>query len=227
MRQSKMQSKEAKTDLFKYRFIPAKKKSDKLMIVLHGRGDSIRPFSQFDDELEIPELNYLLLNAPRKFLDGYSWYGEPPFRGHGVLRIRQKLISLIQNLEKQGWKSKNIFLFGFSQGCLISADLALHYPKKLAGVVGISGYFHFFPRWRSNVTKQVQKTPWLMTHGHKDDVLKLEDTRFGVEKIKQAGIQIDWIELNKKHVLEEEEYPIIRRWVKQKLSSKQSSRSKI
>ena len=116
------------TDLFKSEFISARKPSEKLMIVLHGKGDSIRPFMAFDKELRIPNMNYLLLNAPLKFMGGYSWYGEPPYQKNGVLRIRAKMLQLMQELEEQGWKPENIFLFGFSQGCLVSADLAMNYP---------------------------------------------------------------------------------------------------
>lgn len=60
------------TNLFRHKFIPAKKKSEALMIVLHGRGDSIRPFYSFNEELNIPEMNYLLLNAPRRFMRNFS-----------------------------------------------------------------------------------------------------------------------------------------------------------
>ncbi|MGZ3768205.1 MAG: alpha/beta hydrolase [Bdellovibrio sp.] len=205
------------TQLFKYKFIPSKKKSDKLMIVLHGRGDSIRPFYSFDDELNIPEMNYLLLNAPRRFMDGYTWYGEPPFQSKGVLKIREKLFDLLNDLEIQGWKSENIFFFGFSQGCLISADIGLNYPKKLAGVIGISGYFNFYPRWRSNISADAKKTPWLFTHGHQDDVLPLEETKYGVFKLMKTGLQIKWVEMEKDHSLKDEEYPIIKRWVREQI----------
>lgn len=208
-----------KTSAFKSQFIPARKKSKKLMIVLHGRGDSLRPFKQFNDEMKVAKMNYLLLNAPRKYLSGFSWYGEPPFQKNGVLKARQKLFALLEELEAQGWKSKDIFLFGFSQGCLISADIALNYPKPLGGVVGISGYFHFFPQWRKHLPKKAVKTPWLMTHGYRDDVLSIDETRFGVGKLKEAGLDVEWVELDKKHTLEEDEYPIIRRWVREKLKS--------
>lgn len=207
------------TTLFKHKFIAAKKKSDYLMIVLHGRGDSIKPFSAFDEELEIPEMNYLILNAPRRFMDGYTWYGEPPFQANGVLKIREKMFDLLNELENQGWDSKKIFFFGFSQGCLISADVGLNYPKKLAGVVGISGYFNFYPRWRSNLSQEAKNTPWMFTHGHKDDVLPLEETKYGVEKLKDAGLKVQWVEMEKEHTLEEEEYPLIRKWVKDQLKS--------
>ncbi|MNS85912.1 Carboxylesterase 2 [compost metagenome] len=206
------------TEHFKHKFIPAKKKSDKLMIVLHGRGDSIKPFKSFDSELKIPEMNYLLLNAPRKFLDGYTWYGEPPYQKNGVLKIREKLFDLLNDLEAQGWKSENIFFFGFSQGCLISADIGMNYPKKLGGVVGISGYFNFYPRWKDSLSREARSTPWLFTHGHQDDVLPIDETKYGVEKLKTAGLKVQWVEMNKDHVLKEEEYPIIRRWVREQLS---------
>ncbi|AHZ83888.1 serine esterase [Bdellovibrio bacteriovorus] len=206
------------TTLFKHKFIPAKRKSEFLMIVLHGRGDSIKPFFSFDEELNLPEMNYLLLNAPRKFLDGYTWYGEPPYQANGVMKIREKLFDLLNDLENQGWDSKKIFLFGFSQGCLISADVGLNYPKKLAGVVGISGYFNFYPRWRNNLSLDAKKTPWLFTHGHQDDILPLEETKYGVDKLKDAGLKVEWVEMDKDHSLKDEEYPIIRRWVRDQLS---------
>lgn len=214
----------AQTLFRKHLYIPAKRKSDKLMIVLHGRGDSIRPFKNFDEELNIPNMNYLLLNAPRKFLTGYSWYGEPPYQNKGVVRIRKKLLELIEDLEVQGWKSENIFLFGFSQGCLISADLGMNFPKKLGGIIGISGYFQFFPKWKARLNGKSVKTPWLFTHGHKDDVLPIDETKVGVEKLKRAGFKVDWVEMDKKHVLKEEEYPLIRKWVREQIKFRPESR---
>ena len=202
---------------FKSLFIPSKKKSDRLMIVLHGRGDSIHPFKEFDKELKISGMNYLLLNAPRKFLKGYTWYGEPPYQKAGVMKLREKLFQLLADLEQQGWDPENIYFFGFSQGCLVSADIGLNYPKKLGGIIGISGYFQFFPRWKNQLSADTLKTPWLFTHGFKDDILPLETTKFGAKKLQEAGFDVRWIEMNKKHVLLEEEYPMIRKWVSEKL----------
>lgn len=207
------------TDLFRSHFIPSKKVSKKLMIVFHGRGDSLKPFKEFHQELGVKDINYLLLNAPRKFLTGFSWYGEPPFEKSGIQRIREKVFQLLEDLQLQGWKAEDIFLLGFSQGCLVSADVALHYPKKLGGVVGVSGYFHFFPRWRTKLNKQNRQTPWLFTHGRKDDVLAIDVTRHGVYKLQSEGLKVSWIESNKKHVFSNNDYPVIRRWVQNQMSS--------
>ncbi len=190
------------------------------MVVLHGKGDSLRPFKKFNQELELNDINYLLLNAPKKFLDGYSWYGEPPYLKQGVIRIREKLLLLLTELEAQGWKSENIFLLGFSQGCLVSADLALHWPKSLGGVIGVSGYFEFFPYWKTRLTPKVRKTPWLFTHGHQDDILPLKKTREGAFKLKSAGFNVNWVELDKEHNFIDEDYPLIKNWVKTQMVSR-------
>lgn len=202
------------TSHFKYQFLASKRKSKKIMLVLHGRGDSLKPFKNFDKELGVSEMNYLLLNAPRKYLKGFSWFGEPPFERTGVLRIRSMIFDVINDLEKQGYSARNIFLFGFSQGCLVSTDVALNYPKQLGGIIGVSGYFHFFPRWRQGLTQDSRKTPWIMTHGYRDDILPYQETKFGVEKLKDSGLDVEFISLNKKHDMVDEEFPIIKRWVK-------------
>ena len=92
----------------------------------------------------------------------------------------------------------------------------MNYPKKLGGVVGVSGYFHFFPRWKKSLEGN-RKTPWLVTHGEKDDVLPLQTTKFGVEKLRSAGLKVDFVVSKKKHVLEEKEYPLIRKWIQERL----------
>jgi len=206
--------------IFDVEFIKSKKPSDKLMVVLHGKGDSAKPFMQFDEELGLKDMNYVLLTAPMRFMGGYSWYKEPPYMKDDVLKARERVTGFIYEVIDQGWKAENLFLFGFSQGCLVSSDVALNFPQKLGGVIGISGYFHFFPRWRTQLNESSLKTPWLFTHGKRDDILPIEITKFGVEKLKQVGLKVEWVESNKSHVLKEEEYPIIRQWIRDQMSSR-------
>jgi phospholipase/carboxylesterase len=94
---------------FDHHFIPASQfrkgsKSPYLMVVLHGRSDCLDSFEDIDQELKIPGMNYLLINAPKKYLDGYSWYAHPPKQASGILRSRMMLFALLEELEEQGWK---------------------------------------------------------------------------------------------------------------------------
>jgi len=213
------------TDQFDYEFIPAKSKkwarNPKLMIVLHGRGDSLKPFRDLPDELELPEMNYLLLNAPRKFDGGYTWYALEPNHAKGIQRSRQKLHTLIDQLRFQGWRTKDIYLFGLSQGCLMSCDLSMTYPEAFAGVLGISGYVWFFEQWRSKVSKATFKTPWIMTHGFDDRDIPIEETRAQVKKLLNAGVRLEWMEMVKGHEVETTfEAPMLGRWVRRQVARK-------
>jgi phospholipase/carboxylesterase len=202
------------TTQFDYELILARKPLKKLVVVLHGRGDSVRPFRNFDEELRVPGMNYLLLNGPRRWAGGYSWYGFPPRQAPGLLRTRKKLFKMMAELEKQGWKPEDIFFIGFSSGALVTVDFLLNYKKPIAGAIGVSGYVYFFKNWRKTISKAAFKTPWLMTHGTKDYDLTIEETRQDVAKLKSAGLKIQWEEFDKGHVFDEKkELPFLKKWI--------------
>ena len=198
-------------------FIPATNQKSiydsPIVVILHGKGDTLGPFRDFQSEIDLPNFNFLLLNAPLRFQKGFSWYGEPPYQMQGVVRARSLVQRVLVELHLEGWAYGNIFLLGFSQGALVSSDVALHMPQALGGVIGVSGYFNFVPRWRSQISGEGLKTPWLMTHGRRDDVLPIEDTRLGLRKLIQIGLKVDWVESEKKHVFDENDYNVIRDWL--------------
>lgn len=210
----------AYTQHFTHEFIPARKSlgssvlRPKLMIVLHGRGDSLKPFRFIGEELGLPEMNYLLLNAPRKYDGGYTWYAFPPFQRRGILKARDRLSLMMEELKSQGWRSRDIFFFGFSQGCLISCDFALNTQEPLAGVIGVSGYLYFFRKWRQRLSKAAYQTPLLITHGLQDEDLPIAHTRKQVNLLIQQGLNVTWAEFNKEHEIDEDkEAQLIRSWV--------------
>lgn len=211
------------TDLFDHHFIPARRASAdgerRLMIVLHGRGDSLKPFLNFDEELELPEMNFLLLNGHRKLArQAFSWCGlrDPE---NGLKLVRERLSALVDGLALEGWKPQNIFLFGFSEGCLAGSDFAMSYKKRLGGVIGVSGCLHLAPRWRARMHSGAKRTPWLFTHGLSDKVIRIETMREDAQKLRKAGLSVDWVELRKKHEIEAAfELPMIRSWVRARVT---------
>ncbi len=201
---------------FKYRFIEGDPRSplgsDYLMIVLHGQGDSELPFRDFNWEIGLTGLSLLLLNAPIPFAEGYSWYDEPPKKDRQIAALRKKLLRLLDHLEDMGWNPKKIFIFGFSQGALVGSDLALHYKKRLAGFIGVSGYFHFYPRWRQEMN--ANQTPFCLLHGNSDKVLPIQETLYGARKLETLGIKIDWAQSNRGHLMHKLETDRIGYWVR-------------
>lgn len=198
-----------------------------LMIVLHGRGDSLDSFLSIKEEIKIPEMNYLLVNAPRIYDGGYSWYAFEPNQKTGILKSRDKLLKLLAELSELGWAPNKIFLYGFSQGALLSCDLAMFAPMAFAGIVAVSGYIYFFEEWKKLLNSTAFKTPWLVTHGMYDDLLPLADTRKQIQKLQSVGLPIVWKEFLKDHEIDLRiETQFIRKWLRTKLISNLSFQKK-
>src|SRR5258705_13260121 len=69
--------------------------SKRLMIVLHGLGDSMAGYAWVPEAVQIPSLNYLLVNAPDWYYGGYSWYEYAGDAGTGVRRSIKLLSGLL------------------------------------------------------------------------------------------------------------------------------------
>lgn len=187
--------------------------ADHLMVVLHGLGDSMEGYRWLPSALQLDWVTYLLVNAPEAYYGGYSWYDFAGAPGPGIERSGDLLRELLAKLE-QNFPADRIFLFGFSQGCLIASDIGLTYPKRLAGVIGVSGYFHEPERRLSGLSPVAREQRFLITHGTQDTLIPLAPVRQQVELLQGAGLNILWREFEKGHTIAgEEEIAIIRDFV--------------
>lgn len=191
----------------------------KLMIVLHGRGDSLHSFLDISAELRLPQMNYLLLNAPRRFAGGYSWYGQEPRHEPGIRKARARLFALIDELLDAGWDARDLYFLGHSQGALMVCDLLMHHPATFGGVVGVSGYVHFPRGWKIRSRRSAaSRTPWLMTYGTRDRVIPAAEIREDLEQLWQVGLPVVAQAFKKGHDFDfHEEVPFMRRWLRRHL----------
>jgi phospholipase/carboxylesterase len=195
------------------RFLPAAQPSRRLLVVLHGLGDSLEGFTWMPHMLRLPWLNYLLVNAPQRYFIGYAWYDlEDP--QPGVLEGRERLRRLFAELGAQGWPSADTVLFGFSQGCLMALDFALRYEGALAGVVGVSGYAFGLERLPAELHPRARQQAWLVTHGSYDELLPIARTRAQMEQLRALGVPIEWHEFPKAHTIDpDHELALLRDWI--------------
>lgn len=201
---------------FTFRYVPPAGGGPvrRVIVVLHGRGDSPAGFYWFAPELDLPEAAYLLLQAPDDYFGGYSWYDLPPDQGPGVLRSRALLFGALDALADQGVASADVVLFGFSQGCLMAIDVGLRYPRPLAGVCGVSGYVMWPEKVADEATAHARALPWLVTDGSEDQVVPHAQTEPGVRALQAAGVPVEYRTYAKGHTIEpREELPVIREWL--------------
>ena len=197
-------------------WIPAQNQQpERILVALHGLGDSPEGYRWLPDALQLPWLNYVLVQAPDSYYGGFSWYdlyGDP---GPGILRSRKMLFELFADLEGKKILSENITLLGFSQGCLMSIEMAARYPRRLAGVVGISGYSHEPEKLVRELAPAAARQRILITHGSADPLIPIERVRSQIEVLRGHGLQIDWREFVKAHTIAgDEEVEVIRDFVR-------------
>lgn len=185
-----------------HELIPARQRdSRRLLIALHGLGDSIEGYRWLPDALGLPWMNYLLVNAPDDYLGGFSWYdfnGEPDA---GIRRSRELLVALLEAQRAAGFPAEQMTLFGFSQGCLMVIDVGLRYPHRFAGLVGVSGYVHRPEELLRELSPVAHEQRMIFTHGTLDPLIPCAPVREQVKALRAAGLNIEWLEFAKPHTI--------------------------
>lgn len=196
-------------------FYPARKGDSKaLMVVLHGLGDSSAGYHWVPGALDLPWMNYLLVNAPDQYYGGFSWFDFAGDFRPGVERSRKLLFELLDDQRAKGFPLQETTLFGFSQGCLMTIDAGLRYPHRFAGLVGISGFVFEPQELLRELSPVARDQRLLVTHGTSDTMVPLHQTEAAIKLLKSARINVEWHALEKDHTIAgQEEIEIIRRFI--------------
>ncbi len=199
--------------------IPATEADSKwLMVVLHGLGDSMEGFRWLPRMLSNPKLNTLLVNAPDDYYGGFSWYDIYNNTAPGVERSRDLLFDLLDQQRADGFASEQTFLFGFSQGCLMTLEVGLRCPYTFAGLIGISGYAHEPDKLVAEQSPVAAEQSFLITHGTADPLLPLAQTKTQMEQLQAGGIRMQWEVFEKEHTIQgEAEVAVIRKFVEDRM----------
>jgi len=194
-------------------FYPSKTPSKKLMIILHGRGDSSAGFTWLPPYLKMDDMNYLLLDAPYDYYGGCSWYDLPPNQLEGIEHSSKILTEILDELFEEEFDISQSFLFGFSQGSLLTFEFGARYHKVFAGYMAISGYIYDAEKLLIEINPKVKEAKWLCTHGTLDNVLPYATSKSQVEVLQKGGFEVEFKEYAKDHTIVEEELRMIREWM--------------
>ena len=168
--------------------IPAEKKdSRRLMVMLHGLGDSREGYRWFPEAMDLSWLNYLLVDAPDEYYGGYSWYDFAGELAPGVERSRRLLFQLLDAQRAKGFPTSQTVLGGFSQGCLMAIEVGLRYPQRFAGIVGISGHVCDPEKLVQQLSPVALQQRILITHGLLDPLIPFALAREQVNVLKEIG----------------------------------------
>ena len=194
-------------------FIPAKVPSKKLMIILHGRGDSSDGFVGLPPFLDLDDMNYILFDAPFEYFTGHSWYQLPPDQLPGIEYSSILLTKDLDTLFESDFKADESFLFGFSQGSLLTFEFGARYHRVLAGYIAISGYIYDTQKLLEDMNPKVNNNNWLCTHGIQDPVLPYKTSKKQIQTLQDGGFNIEFKSYDKDHSIDRDELSMIAEWI--------------
>jgi predicted esterase len=108
------------------------------MIMLHGRGAMAADILFLANELDVRQVAVLAPQAANS-----TWYPNrfiaPVATNEPWLTSALQVVdSLVQELAASGLGAERVFLLGFSQGGCLALEYAARYPRRYAGVIGLS-----------------------------------------------------------------------------------------
>lgn len=152
-----------------------------LVIFLHGYGSNEQDLFGIKDDLP-SEYNYLSVRAPMVMQEGsYQWFrkkGEGAYNGEtdDLKSSGQLLLEFItQATNKYHTQPHKVFLVGFSQGAIMSYEVALRRPEAVGGIAALSG--RILPVLRSELKPDEKRESLaiFIGHGTADQRLPLSD----------------------------------------------------
>jgi phospholipase/carboxylesterase len=177
------------------------------VIWLHGLGADGNDFANLVPELDLsacPPIRFIFPHAPTlpvTINGGYvmpAWYD---IRGadlvsrqdaEGIQKSALAISALIENEISRGIAAENIVLAGFSQGCAMALHTGLRFPKRLAGVMALSGYLPLAETFAAERHAANAATPIFMAHGSQDPVVVPARGEASRDLLTSLGYAVHW-----------------------------------
>jgi len=201
------------------------------IIWMHGLGASANDFVSMPSELNLkgcPPIRFIFPNAPTMPVTVFNgavapaWYDvvgsdlqrRGPEDEAGLRRSQARIEQLIDAEIARGMPSERIVLAGFSQGSAMTMQTGLRYPKKLAGLMCLSGYLPIHGTVAAERSAANQDTPIFMAHGRFDDVVILPRATESRDYLKELGYAVEWHEYDMQHSVSPQEVRDIGAWLR-------------
>jgi len=170
-----------------------------VVILVHGYGADgadllglAEPFAP-----HLPNTAYYAPNAPERCANnphGYQWFPIPWLDGSsqaaavaGMRAAEEDLNAFIDEvLEAEGLGPEALALVGFSQGTMMSLQVAPRRAKPVAAVVGFSGRLLNAGTLAGEVKSRM---PVLLIHGDMDEMVPVASLKEAADALTQAGFE--------------------------------------
>src|SRR3990167_5992384 len=206
------------------------------IVVLHGLGADGSDFVPIAQELDLSAIGpvrFVFPSAPVRPVSingGYemrAWYDIHPPGPDGSrredeagLRASQAIVQQLLDREAaRGVPPERTVLMGFSQGCAMSLLAGLRAPRRLAGLVGLSGYMPLAGTTDTERSAASVDVPLFLAHGEYDEVVVIERGHGTRDLLSTLGYAVDWHSYPMGHEVCMDEVADLSRWLVARLRS--------
>jgi phospholipase/carboxylesterase len=110
----------------------------------------------------------------------------------GLDEARASMTAFLDALEKEeGISLDRLVLGGFSQGAMLTMDVALRTERKIAGLVLLSGSYIAEREWKPRMSAR-KGTPVFQSHGATDPILPFPVAEQLRDELSAAGLDVDF-----------------------------------
>jgi phospholipase/carboxylesterase len=182
------------------------------LVLMHGYGGRAENWLQFEDHIRVPgEGRLVFLQAPlRGPISGSRAWWWLNLEGHipeGArlpdysaanptgIKVASRLVrNYLEGIEGP------IVLGGFSQGAMLSGDIAFQTDQRLAGLVLIGGTTVNEAAWVERFAGR-RRMPIFIAHGRRDGVLPFAIAERFANKLTAAGLDVTWVPFDGGHAI--------------------------
>jgi phospholipase/carboxylesterase len=116
----------------------------------------------------------------------------------GLAEARAAVIALLDELRARGVPDDQVVLGGFSQGAMLSLDVALHTERAFAGLVLMSGTLIAQSEWTPRMAAR-RGLRVFQSHGQRDPLLPFAVAEELRDLMRGAGLEVTWVPFRGQH----------------------------
>ena len=186
----------------------------KAIVAIHGWGGNKNSFSPFVKNIKIdnvewflPEAPYLVKDAPpinsdNIDNDGLSRKSWTYKKENGTWEVKEPITMLktfLNDIVFKKYNPSDVYFIGFSQGAAVCYECVMGIEKELGGIFPIGGFLFKDSEKDKMVSAFNMKTPILIGHGIKDDVIPIEKSKIAYNKLLKEGANVKFYDYNGGH----------------------------
>ncbi|MGE0867226.1 MAG: alpha/beta hydrolase [Kofleriaceae bacterium] len=183
------------------------------VVLLHGFGAPGDDLVALADHISAPSVRWMFPEAPIElgglYGDSRAWWmldlakleddlrrGVPRDRRdelpEGLLAVRAQVTRMLDEAQQRfAIANDRLMLGGFSQGAMVSLDVALHRAVPPAGLIVMSGTLLAQREWQPRMTS-LAGVPVMQSHGRSDMLLPFSIAEQLAGLLRDAGAIVDW-----------------------------------